>query len=324
MKITRSMLLISPDCYSAWNERKKTLIITENLEDEIAFLSLVFTKHPKSVESWSHRRWVVAQLLASRPQQINESIHQRELDVCEKVAQAYPKNYYAWTHRQWVLNQLNLVQVLSEFERMANWVSKRTSDHAGLHYRQSALLRLTQMKMDSRESSPLSLCSIWKTEFEVSHQLITSNPGHEALWCHLRFVIYHYAYFLELTPRLFIEGEETSQTISSRTITSELDFASRCIRDHQVSNFSDQFTLASRYRFWLLHLAEATRCFDSTQLQSILRRSIFKPTTSDHYFDNRTVSTFDLLSQLPSPEATSRLTPLLAFDHKSRGRKEDG
>ena len=214
---------------------------------------------------------------------------------------------------------------------MANWVSKRTSDHAGLHYRQSTLLRLTQLKMDSpqrkgdddTEPFTLSLRSIWKTEFEVSHQLITSNPGHEALWCHLRFVIYHFTYILEQTPRLFIKGEETSQTISSRTITSELDFTSRCMRDHQVSNFSDQFILASRYRFWLLHLAESARCFDSIQLQSLLRRNIPKPTVSNHYFDNRTVSTFDLLSQLPSPEVTSRSTPLLAFDHKLQERKED-
>jgi len=302
----------------------------------------VFTKHPKSVESWSHRRWVVSQLLASRCQQSNETILQRELDVCEKVARAYPKNYYAWTHRQWILNNLNISQVAlvflscrfdsntrlfkvrAEYERMSAWVANRTSDHAGFHYRQSVLLRLTRMKTDSDsqndDCSLLRLGSIWSSELDVSHQLITSNPGHEALWCHLRFVIYHFAYFLTRSSSIFREiGEKEKDDDDphylGRKVALEVDFALNCMKDHHVSNYSDQFTLASRYRFWLLHLADAIRCIDSIRLQSSLKQNICKPTVNNHYFDNRIVSTFDLLSQLPSPEERRSTSPLLTFDY---------
>lgn len=56
IQLTRGILLINSDSYSTLNIRKKLIQCDWILpEEEIEFLNLLFTKHPKSVESWSHR-----------------------------------------------------------------------------------------------------------------------------------------------------------------------------------------------------------------------------------------------------------------------------
>lgn len=62
----QGILMINADCYYAWNARLEcTLIFTirkrlisQNIlseEQELKLLDLLFTKYPKSSESWSHR-----------------------------------------------------------------------------------------------------------------------------------------------------------------------------------------------------------------------------------------------------------------------------
>lgn len=62
------MLLVNADHYTAWNIRKHLLRTGHayeadwNLKAEMRLLNLIFSKHPKSGEAWSHRRWVLNQL----------------------------------------------------------------------------------------------------------------------------------------------------------------------------------------------------------------------------------------------------------------------
>ncbi|KAL9641887.1 hypothetical protein ABK040_000825 [Willaertia magna] len=69
--LTRAILVISADCYSAWNVRKELLLSFKNCKDynlnnfennfeekikkEFELMDLVLSKHPKSCETWEHR-----------------------------------------------------------------------------------------------------------------------------------------------------------------------------------------------------------------------------------------------------------------------------
>jgi len=56
MRCTRAMLVVNANCYSAWQERK-WLVDAKHVTPfaELAFTSLIFTKHHKSAEAWAHR-----------------------------------------------------------------------------------------------------------------------------------------------------------------------------------------------------------------------------------------------------------------------------
>jgi hypothetical protein len=66
MNATRAMLLISGDCYTAWNVRKASLQELYAVEDynnmsrmlraELELVSLVFSFRAKSTNAWAHRR----------------------------------------------------------------------------------------------------------------------------------------------------------------------------------------------------------------------------------------------------------------------------
>ncbi len=53
---TRALLFVNADNYTAWNARKKLLLLQHlTARDELRLLDLIFSKHPKSAESWAHR-----------------------------------------------------------------------------------------------------------------------------------------------------------------------------------------------------------------------------------------------------------------------------
>ncbi|XP_022086979.1 protein prenyltransferase alpha subunit repeat-containing protein 1-like isoform X2 [Acanthaster planci] len=142
-----AVLLLNPDCLSAWNLRKQ-LVLNKYLkaEEELNLARLVLSKHPKSTETFSQRRWLLQQLFPiaklekgnaprtefpednlaglhpsvadSLQEQDGENAHRQphdetlmifvraEMEVCELAAGRYPSNYNAWSHRIWVVEHL--------------------------------------------------------------------------------------------------------------------------------------------------------------------------------------------------------------------------
>jgi hypothetical protein len=72
---------------------------------EMRFLNLLLTKHPKSGEVWSHRRWILNRW-KERGNSL-DSIWNQDVEICKRVSVIYPKNYHAWNHRAWILKQVN-------------------------------------------------------------------------------------------------------------------------------------------------------------------------------------------------------------------------
>ena len=168
-KITRSLLLLHPYSYSAWNLRKSSVLLElentnidtntktttaamptnamQHLLAEFSFIDLVFTTHPKISEAWEHRSWCLKQWKQTM-QYTNSNVItdmlQHELEICELVAERYPKNYFAWSHRQHVINISRSIQssennynlILFDLKKTGKWCHLHPSDHASFHHRQ--------------------------------------------------------------------------------------------------------------------------------------------------------------------------------------------
>jgi len=132
----------------------------------------------------------------------------REVDLCEALARKHPKNYFAWTHRLEVCRKhcTSAESLIAEAARAATFLARSPSDRAASHYNEQLLslqlaliavpshahlppLPPSQAKTNSGESSPKGTASALTTAAVARAQgLCSTQPGHEALWQHLRVV----------------------------------------------------------------------------------------------------------------------------------------
>ena len=224
-QVTRVLTLLNGEYYAGWNARKRMLTDAGDggaaaraagALDELKFVELVFSKHPKSGEAWSHRRWVLTHLrglcagagaeeCAQAGADLDDTLV-REFPVCQRAAEKYRKNYYAWTHRQWVLDQLSPARrraaALAELDATQSWGSLHVSDYCGFHYRQ-VLLRLLNTVHDGGgggggddddddDDDVVSTTTPgWADELRTTEEAMLRFPGHESLWQHRRFLFLH-------------------------------------------------------------------------------------------------------------------------------------
>ena len=109
---TMVLLLLQADNYSAWNDRKRCCMWLQKQQQlphgcfrcELHMCSLITSKHFKSGEAWSHRRWTLRTMWSlaggaggSGGCCIRELIEGEVLAVMAAV-RMYRRNYYAWTH----------------------------------------------------------------------------------------------------------------------------------------------------------------------------------------------------------------------------------
>ncbi|XP_030215225.1 protein prenyltransferase alpha subunit repeat-containing protein 1 [Gadus morhua] len=158
------------------------------LHQEMSVCSEAAGRYPSNYNAWSHRIWVLQHIAKD-----------------------------------------NVEVFLEEFSSMRRWVSMHVSDHSGFHYRQfllQALLtelckaphmstagttlyqqgttttspsaRLTETRAafgldpsgTERQLGGGTIAQLFDLEMEFCSELIHSYPGHEALWCHRRQVVF--------------------------------------------------------------------------------------------------------------------------------------
>lgn len=206
-RTTMVLLLINADCYTVWNCRKVVLqgaltrmresvgssgsdpsAAASLLDQELRFSNLVFTKHPKCSDAWSHRRWLVAQKIAwleSDPAGQGRNVlpllafAQKEAGVCMEMARRYRRNYFAYTHWRSLLSTGALCKKEQDPARsvvfgwltgvLAQWSSQKVSDFSAL------FLRLSMIEY-------LLSADLLQHELEASRVVIVKYPWHEAQW----------------------------------------------------------------------------------------------------------------------------------------------
>ena len=167
MRLTRAALVVKGDMPMLYNIRKMAVLegnALSNIEEELFFLSVLFTKHPKSPSSWQHRKWCLneryfyqrAKEASCYPKDITASSPttkkfplkmtltevQIELDLCSKMSESYPKNYYSWMHRLWLLQFMNINELESEMLFTKTWLNSHVSDHSASSHRQEVIQRI--------------------------------------------------------------------------------------------------------------------------------------------------------------------------------------
>ncbi|KAH8554264.1 hypothetical protein BGW37DRAFT_518001 [Umbelopsis sp. PMI_123] len=235
---SRVLFMVSPDHYTAANARK--FLIQSNVVDaekELVLIDLMFTipKHSKSSIAWHHRKWIQNYLMNERGQMLNVA---REVQLCERTATLYPKNYYSWTYRHWLLTHMStLDEKINEYQWSLKWVESHISDHAGIQHLERCLYLLHQTQMI-------------KAHLTWIRGHIKRYPGHESLWCHMRYC-----------TNLAI-----SKRISHKRIfdyTTEPTFIDDVLKACKASDSGDedmqkQWQLALRYGLWITHLINHT------------------------------------------------------------------
>eukprot|EP00300_Choanocystis_sp_HF-7_P016276 c19362_g1_i4.p1 GENE.c19362_g1_i4~~c19362_g1_i4.p1 ORF type:complete len:453 (+),score=88.38 c19362_g1_i4:177-1361(+) len=202
---TRALTLLNGDHYTAWNIRKKLLALRHvTLKHELALIDLVFTKHPKSSETWAHRLYILEHSV------LTPDVIQHEFGVCSEAAQRHPKNYYAWTHRTRMAKLADPETLVGEVTAMEGWSRTHVSDHAGHHHKQALFRHVCALIAESSESESTKalLLAMHRVgyvpildrpgvvicrhlvirEFDTNASLVLRYPGHETLWAHRRFL----------------------------------------------------------------------------------------------------------------------------------------
>jgi hypothetical protein len=148
-----------------------------------------------------------------------DELLEKELQVSQYAADRYPNNYHAWSHRMWCLTRLASfasVPLLKEWASSELWVSSHVSDHSGMQYRQFLLNHLLELKqpisddiaekakksilqflscswgedsIDTVKSALIKTVGLIASELLLNTDLILRFAGHEALWCHRRYLL---------------------------------------------------------------------------------------------------------------------------------------
>ncbi|KAK2552892.1 Protein prenyltransferase alpha subunit repeat-containing protein 1 [Acropora cervicornis] len=168
VQLTRAVLLINAECYTAWNARKEMIASgVLSLRDDWKLSSVVLSKHPRSAETFSHRRWIIIHL---EKQQGRDEFIQRylkdELAIGLRAAECYADNYTAWSHRAWLVERYIHDQkrkLSCELHILRMWTERHVSDNCGFHYRQCLLKHLKSvwwwLSDVTSETLPETACS---------------------------------------------------------------------------------------------------------------------------------------------------------------------
>jgi protein prenyltransferase alpha subunit repeat containing protein 1 len=197
LSASRAILIVSADQSAAWHVRKRLLLKSLSLasvDSELAFVALLLTKHPKSGEAWSHRRWLV-QLRRGRLGVPDTSAWlAAEAALCSRVADAYPRCYYAWSYRLALFmaaidaqasgaRERLLEIVYAELHRLGDFVRRHVSDGSAYNMRR-ALLRRVALECGASLLTQALLCVEWA----LTRHIIDFYPGHASVWHHRRAV----------------------------------------------------------------------------------------------------------------------------------------
>jgi len=189
IQLTRAVLLINAECHTAWNARKEmTSSGVLSLKDDWRFSGVVLSKHPRSAETFAHRRWIIIQLEKHKGQdEFIQHFLRNELATTLRAAEGYADNYTAWSHRAWVVEKFmhdKKKKLFCEFQTMRVWTERHISDNCGFHHQQFLLKHLKNV------CSKGELVHLLLSELNFTTDLILTFPGHEVLWYHRRFM-YH-------------------------------------------------------------------------------------------------------------------------------------
>eukprot|EP00998_Keelungia_sp_KM082_P006060 NODE_2333_length_1086_cov_78.011470_g2315_i0.p1 GENE.NODE_2333_length_1086_cov_78.011470_g2315_i0~~NODE_2333_length_1086_cov_78.011470_g2315_i0.p1 ORF type:complete len:248 (+),score=15.01 NODE_2333_length_1086_cov_78.011470_g2315_i0:235-978(+) len=216
--VTRTLLLVNAECYSAWNRRKRLVLAGDvQLQDDLAFNYVVLKKHPKCGEVWAHRQWLLRQ---HAPDATGRQV---EIGVCVDCAARHPRNYYAWTHRRIVAAAMPTDEITQEVANMISYVRAHVSDASGVAY--------LQQLIDMQEAPS----ELLRSQSEWLQELLVRSPEHEALWTHLRWLTLKHSVRTESLLRFPAQARKLADSALSENTASQI-----LANAHKFTTFMNQ------------------------------------------------------------------------------------
>ncbi|CAH0481990.1 unnamed protein product [Peronospora belbahrii] len=158
--------------------------------DEVQFTNLIFTLHPKSIDTWAYRRWLTTRLCESHLEDNHRQMfYNEQINVSSRLAEQKPRNYHAWSFRHWIVSRLPLDLMLVELNSMEHWCRMHITDHSGWNHRQHILNELAKKHQDTGNVERF-LQNLILAELKLVSEIMASYLTHEALWCHRRYIIH--------------------------------------------------------------------------------------------------------------------------------------
>lgn len=202
LHLTTLVFSVRPKASSAWAHRKWACRLAADAFATMAAAEALEALHAAAAEATAiagpdaeaSPAVADAGVLATSP----AAFWGREVDVCEALAQKHPKNYFAWTHRLAVCRAHFAGAVLNaEAARAAAFLARSPSDRAASHHcEQLLVLQLAAtahaaplgegagLRADVHQRAVAG--ALLATAAARGQRRCASQPGHEALWQHLR------------------------------------------------------------------------------------------------------------------------------------------
>lgn len=157
--------------------------------EEMKFVGLILSRHPKSSYLWEHRRWCIQRGYSACFQISVEAFNERalniELNLCSNLSDTFPKNYFSWTHRLWLLQFMDRDRIYVENIFCKNWLLNHVSDHSASNHKTQVVIRLIHIE----NASKFTVLNVLESMLMESAELIVQRPGSESLWYHRRSLV---------------------------------------------------------------------------------------------------------------------------------------
>ena len=247
-ELTKCLLLFHADHMTSWNARKELVANGFlSIETDLHFAQLVVQMHPKSSETFIHRRWLIDCILPSLTDSQKRDLAVKECQICNRAALKYANNYYAWTHRIWCLDtfqcQSDRTFLLQELSGATQFCDVHISEFSGFHYKQY-LFSLLCTNQSWKESFAMI-----EEELKCNSDMIKFYPNHESLWIYRRSLIHLYLRTPNKNASVLYGQQQTIVKAAFATLFDrELDYGSNVM---DSSSCAWQKEVCQRYTRWL-------------------------------------------------------------------------
>ncbi|KAJ9060033.1 Rab geranylgeranyltransferase [Entomophthora muscae] len=176
LDITYRLLLLNPDYYSAWNDRRRALEATEasDFKSELELAKTALKLRPKTYWIWNHRLWTL-----SKMNQLEAWVG--ELQLTDYLLNLDPRNFHGWDYRRQVIRQLLShgqpaeATLQTELAFTKTKIAQHFSNGSAWHYRSTLIATLGLNDLEK--------------ELELVRTAFYTDPDDQSAWIYYQWLI---------------------------------------------------------------------------------------------------------------------------------------
>lgn len=257
LKFSELVLSRKPKCLDVFSHRKlllqrmkdKQILSIKIIKYEFEVCTRAAERYPNNYYAWSHRIWVIQELVIDKKQITIQELKNTESWVCSHIS-----DHSGFHYRQFLL-----MTCIKEINSNNHHSSSLLSNI------QESTSETVNDKRNTKDRMTVTN-EVWlllQQELILNSDLIFSYPGHETLWCHRRFIVhilchYYHSTVNSVLPKCVIcidisrvkKTKLEFQTEIKFYVEEEENFVKKCLLStNQKKDW--QHHLATRHLDWL-------------------------------------------------------------------------